>query len=304
MLPVAYDNLVSGHDHAVRWGPLLVGDIADRAKLREAFASHPIAAVIHFAGHIDVAESVREPGKYYQNNVLGTLALLDIMRTCGVGALVFSSSAAVYGIPERTPIDEDCRLAPINPYGRSKLMVEEILDDYFRAYGLRSVALRYFNAAGADRDGEIGEEHDPETHLIPRALMAASGELPQLEIFGDDYDTPDGTCVRDYVHVEDLAQGHVAALRYLRDGGEPCRINLGTGRGASVKEIVDIVQAVSGQRVATKALPRRLGDPAALVANPQRARALLGFDAARSDVQTIVKSAWAYHRRRHGKHTL
>jgi UDP-arabinose 4-epimerase len=267
-------------------------------KLRATLDSHHIEAVIHFAGRIDVAESMREPQKYYETNVVGTLALLDAMRQCGVHKIVFSSSAAVYGVPERVPIDEESTARPINPYGRTKLMVERLLGDYGQAYALKYVGLRYFNASGADLGGEIGEEHRPETHLIPRALMAATGQLPHLDIFGDDYETPDGTCIRDYVHVDDLARGHLAALDYLDGGGVPCSVNLGSGSGTSVRQIIDVVERVSGRAVPTKMSARRPGDPAILLADPQKAQRLLGFATEHSDIETIVGSAWAFHSRR------
>src|SRR5215813_14835896 len=228
--PVAYDNLIHGHRNAVRWGPLEVGDIRDRAGLEQTLRRHRADAVMHFAGFAYVGESVSDPGKYYENNVAGTLSLLEAMRNCNVGCIIFSSSCATYGIPEHQPIHELIPQQPINPYGMSKFMVERILADYGAAYGLRFALLRYFNACGADPQGEIGENHDPETHLIPRGLMAATGAIPGLDVFGTDYPTPDGTCIRDFVHVCDLASGHVQALDYLLAGVASSPFNLGYGR--------------------------------------------------------------------------
>lgn len=226
-LPVAYDNLCLGHAHSVKWGPLEVGDISDRARLDEVLALHRPVAAMHFAAFAAVGESVADPARYYANNVAGTIVLLDALRDAGVSHFVFSSTCAVYGTPSRMPIVENTPRGPVNPYGRSKLIVEQILEDYGRAYGLGWTALRYFNAAGADPEGEIGEEHEPETHLIPRALMAVQGRLPHLDVFGTDYPTPDGTCIRDYIHVSDLADAHVAAIQRLGGGGGSIALNLG-----------------------------------------------------------------------------
>jgi UDP-arabinose 4-epimerase len=295
--PVAFDNLICGHRHAVRWGPLEVGDVRDRARVEEVLRKYRPDAVIHFAGSAYVGESVGDPGKYYENNVAGTLALLAAMRACGVARIVFSSSCATYGVPDRQPITEAAAQRPINPYGASKLMVERILLDYDSAYDIRSVILRYFNACGADPEGEIGEEHEPETHLVPRGLMAAAGAIPALEVFGTDYDTPDGTCIRDFVHVSDLASGHVQALAQLLDGGASLALNLGTGRGASVREVIAAVERVSGRRVVVKESGRRPGDPAVLLADASRARAVLGFEPVFKDIDSIVSTAWRWHRR-------
>jgi len=290
--PIAYDNLCDGHAHAVKWGPLEVGELADRARLDEVLRKHKPIAAIHFAAFAAVGESVREPAKYYGNNLAATLVLLDALRAAGTNVLVFSSTCAVYGTPETVPIAETTPRSPINPYGRSKLMVEQVMADYGHAYGLKWTALRYFNAAGADPDGEIGEEHDPETHLVPRALMAITGRIDQLEIFGDDFATRDGTCIRDYIHVCDLAQAHIAALERLMAGGEPGAFNLGTGRGYSVREVIAAVERVTGQRVPLTVGSRRAGDPPALVADPALARAALNFEPKHSDIDTIVATAW------------
>lgn len=296
-LPVVYDDLSGGHPEAVRWGPLERGDIADRGRLDEVLRRHRPQAVMHFAGLIEVGESLRDPGRYYANNVGGALALLAAMRDHGPGHIVFSSTCATYGIPERVPIGEDAPQVPVNPYGRSKLMVERMLADFGAAHGLRWAALRYFNACGADPDGETGERHDPETHLIPRALMAVSGEIERLEVFGGDYDTPDGTCVRDYVHVTDLAAAHVAALDRLLAGAEPFAVNLGTGRGFSVREVLAAVERVTGRRVPVAMAPRRPGDPARLVADPALAGRLLRFRPRYLALDDIVATAWRWHRR-------
>jgi UDP-arabinose 4-epimerase len=294
--PVAFDNLSAGHRWAVRWGPLVEGDIADGAALRRAIAQHRPAAVMHFAGSIAVEESVRDPLGYYENNVGATLTLLEAMREAGLDKLVFSSSAAVYGVPQRVPLQESHPLAPISPYGASKAMVERMLEDFAAAYGFAAVSLRYFNAAGADEGGEIGEAHDPETHLIPRVLDAALGR-GEVAIYGEDYDTPDGSCVRDYVHVGDLADAHVLALRYLVEGGRATRLNLGSGRGASVREVVAAAERVTGRTVPVKPGPRRAGDQPVLVADPAGARALLGWQPGRSAIERVVGDAWRWHQR-------
>jgi UDP-arabinose 4-epimerase len=292
--PVVYDNLSRGHADAVRWGPLVQGDISDRDKLQSAITLFQPDSVIHFAAFAYVGESVADPAKYYRNNVSGTLTLLEAMRATGVDKLVFSSSCATYGVPGHLPISEATPQAPISPYGRTKLMVEQILADSGRAYGLRSVALRYFNAAGADPEGEIGERHDPETHLIPRALMAAAGLIPALEVFGDDYPTPDGTCIRDYVHVTDLAEGHVAALRHLDADGANVSLNLGTGQGTSIRELLRSIARVTGHEVPVILQPRREGDPPAIWADASRAKTVLDFSPVHSDTDTIIRTAWAF----------
>lgn len=295
--PVAYDNMVMGHRWAVRWGPLEEGDIADRQRLNTVLSRYQPRAVLHLAAFAYVGESMANPGKYYRNNVSGSLTLLEAMRDHQIDSLIFSSSCATYGNPEYTPIDEAHPQRPINPYGASKLMVERMIRDFAQAHDLRYVALRYFNAAGADDGGEIGEWHDPETHLVPLALRAANGEAPYLSIFGTDYPTPDGTAIRDYVHVTDLALAHVLAMNYLDQGGLSTEINLGTGLGYSVRQVIGAVQAVTGLTVPCRELPRRAGDPAVLVAAPRRARELLGWEPVHSGIHNIVSTAWRWHLR-------
>jgi UDP-arabinose 4-epimerase len=297
-LPVALDDLSTGHRSAVKWGPLLVADIADRVQVANAVKTFGIVAAVHFAACAYVGESVTQPRKYFDNNVTKTLALLDALLDCGVKSLVFSSSCATYGIPERLPIAEDHPQTPINPYGTTKLFVEQILRWYECAYGMRHINLRYFNAAGADPEHEIGEDHTPETHLIPLVIATALGLRPAIEIFGSDYETPDGTAVRDYVHVCDLASAHVRALERLLAGGPSASINLGTGRGYSIREVVAAVQVLSGQPVPVIVGPRRPGDPPALVANPQLAAALLEWTPKLSELSTVVRTAWNWHRGR------
>ena len=292
--PVTYDNLSRGHRGAVRWGPLEVGDLLDEQRLREVLERYRPGGVLHFAALAYVGESVGDPASYYRNNVYGTLCLLDAMRAHGIDQLVFSSTCAVYGTPEIMPISESSALAPINPYGASKLAVERILVDYDAAYGLRSVSLRYFNAAGADLECEIGERHEPETHAIPLLLRAAVGG-PPFRIFGTDYPTADGSAVRDYIHVSDLATAHVAALKYLAAGRPTTQVNLGTGNGTSVLELVDVVARVTERSVPTARSARRAGDPPVLVAQADRAQALLGWQARYSSIQQIVASAWRWH---------
>ncbi|TGQ38327.1 UDP-glucose 4-epimerase GalE [Mesorhizobium sp. M00.F.Ca.ET.216.01.1.1] len=289
--PVVYDNLTTGNRSAVRWGPFVQGDILDRAHLTRALALFEPDAVIHFAASAYVGESVEDPSKYYQNNVAGTLSLLDACREAKVDKVIFSSSCATYGIPAALPIREGTPQNPVNPYGRTKLIAEQMLGDFSAAYSLRYVALRYFNACGADPDGELGEWHDPETHLIPRALLAAGGRISHLAVFGDDYETTDGTCVRDYIHVTDLAQAHVLAFRHLVGGGENLAVNLGTGRGSSIRQILDIVARITGREVPIELHPRRPGDPPVLYADPTLARETLGFSPQYSDLDTIVRTA-------------
>jgi UDP-arabinose 4-epimerase len=296
-LPVTLDSLVQGHRMAVRWGPLVEGDIRDRGLVERAIREHRVDAVVHFAAHAYVGESMRDPGKYFGNNVTGSLAVLEAMRACDVRRIVFSSTCAVYGAPQSLPMGEDHPQQPINPYGESKRVVERALHWYGAAHGLASVALRYFNAAGADVDGEIGEDHDPETHLIPLAIGAALGARPALQVRGTDYPTPDGTAVRDFVHVGDLADAHVRALEYLYAGGESAALNLGTGRGYSVRDIVSAVERSSRRTVPREDAPRRAGDPASLVADARRARDLLGWAPQCSDLETIIDTAWRWHAR-------
>lgn len=290
-VPVVYDNLSTGHRANVRWGPLVEGDLEDTERLATAVRTFLPECVIHFAASAYVGESVEDPGKYYRNNVAGSIALLGSCRATGLARIVFSSSCATYGVPQRLPITEDTEQFPINPYGRTKLMIELMLGDYARAYDFRSVALRYFNAAGADPEGQLTERHDPETHLIPRALMAAAGGIERLDIFGDDYATPDGTCIRDYIHVTDLADAHVAAVNYLNDGGEVLRANLGSGHGTSIREVLEAIDRVTGRQVPVQMLPRRPGDPPVLYADTSRARQQLGFRPAFSDIETIIRTA-------------
>ncbi|MCY1128501.1 UDP-glucose 4-epimerase GalE [Frigidibacter sp. RF13] len=289
-LPVAYDNLSTGHQDAVHWGPLVRGDVRDRGALSSALKQFRIDTILHFAASAYVGESVADPALYYDNNVSGMVALLDAARDAGVSQIVFSSSCATYGVPELLPISEYTPQAPINPYGRTKLICEQMLKDYGAAYGIRHVALRYFNAAGADPSGVIGERHEPETHLLPLALRAAAGGQP-LNIFGADYDTPDGTCIRDYVHVSDLARGHLLALAYLHAGGKSTALNLGSGRGHSVLEICAAVERVTGRAVPLQFGPRRAGDPPVLTADPALAARVLGFRTRLSDIDTIVSHA-------------
>jgi len=293
-LPVAYDNLSTGHRGLVRWGPLVEADLFERDALARTFLDHRPVAALHFAACAYVGESVTDPAKYYLNNVSGTLHLLEAARSAGNVPIVFSSTCAVYGEPRTLPVTEDTPPSPLSPYGRTKLTIEHALSDYRSAYGLRSVSLRYFNAAGCDPDGEVGENHDPETHLVPRAVLAALGQMEELVIFGDDYPTPDGTAIRDYVHVSDLADVHVAALRHLLAGGDSTTLNLGTGTGISVEQAVSAVEQVTGRSVPRRVAPRRPGDPAVLVADSSRAEHVLGFSTARSDVQTIVRTAHAW----------
>jgi UDP-glucose-4-epimerase GalE len=295
--PVTVDNLVYGHREAVRWGPLIEGDIGDRELITQVIRDHAITAVIHFAAYAYVGESMQQPEKYFSNNVLKTLHLLEAMRVSDVGKIVFSSTCATYGIPEHVPIDEHHRQHPVNPYGESKRFIEQALRWYGVAHGLRSVALRYFNAAGADAGGEAGEDHTPETHLIPLVIAAALGQRRQVEIFGTDYPTPDGTAIRDYIHVTDLGDAHVKALQYLFAGGESVAVNLGTGNGYSVNEVIAAVERVGGRPVPAKHSPRRAGDPAVLVANADLAGQLLGWTPEHSTLDNIVRTAWQWHRR-------
>ena len=296
-VPVCFDNLSTGHRGFVRWGPLVEGDLLDPPALRAAIEEYRPVAILHFAANALVGESVADPAKYYRNNTLGSFNLIEAARAAGIGHFVFSSTCASYGIPSVVPIAEDHPQVPINAYGSSKLAVEQMLHHYGPAYGLGSVALRYFNAAGALPGGELGEDHDPESHLIPLAIEAALGVRPPLQVLGADYPTPDGTAVRDYIHVCDLAEAHVAALRYLIDGGASARLNLGTGVGASVREVISTVERVMGRPVPHVDAPRRPGDPPALVADPERARRLLGWEPRMSSLERIISDAVAWHRR-------
>lgn len=292
------DDLSSGYRDAVVGGAeFVVGSTADSGLLAELFSQHRFEAVMHFASCIQVGESVADPAKYYANNVAATLTLLDAMRQADVRRFIFSSTAAVYGDPSYVPIDEAHPKNPINPYGHSKWMVEQVLEDYDRAYGLKSVCLRYFNAAGADPDGELGERHVPETHLIPLVLQATSGRREAISVFGTDYYTPDGTCIRDYIHVADLCDAHALALNYLLGGGESARFNLGNGQGFSVQEVIDTARRVTGREIAVRYEARRPGDPARLVADSRLAREMLGWQPKRAELATIIADAWGWEQK-------
>jgi UDP-glucose-4-epimerase GalE len=292
---VIVDNMAEGHRPAAGEIPLVVADLLDRESIVAALRDNKIEAVMHFAAFAYVGVSVREPAKYYQNNIVGSLALLDSMRAAGVNRIVFSSSCATYGIPERVPITEDHPQNPISPYGFTKFVIERALADYSHAYGLGYAALRYFNASGAAADGSIGEDHDPETHLIPLVLQVALGQRDHVEVFGTDYHTPDGTCIRDYIHVDDLAVAHVAAIEKLQPGME-LKLNLGTGHGASVQEVIDLCREITGHPIPSRASARREGDPPALVADASAAKRELGWQA-RYSMREIVESAWAWHKK-------
>jgi UDP-glucose-4-epimerase GalE len=292
--PIVYDNLAAGHRAAVRYGPFVEGEIADVAAVRGALRRHRVYAVMHFAALLDVGESVREPLRYYRNNVGGALSVLEAMVAEGVEHFVFSSTCATYGEPVETPIAETHPQTPINAYGESKLAIERALPHVARSHGLTWTALRYFNAAGADPDGEVGEDHSPEIHLIPRAIAASTGAA-SLEVFGDDYPTPDGTCLRDYVHVADLADAHVRALEAMADTGRSGAYNLGTGRPHSVREVIDTVSRVTGRTVRWSLAPRRPGDPAVLYAAAHKAQAELHWKPRFPDLDAIVRTAWAWH---------
>ena len=293
--PVVIDDLSTGHAHNVKWGPVVRATLSDTAVVRSVLKEYNIDSVIHFAGSALLGESVSRPLAYFQNNVGGTLSLLEAMLDVGAKKIVFSSTCATYGLPSAIPITEDQPQKPINPYGESKLAIERVLDWMGRAQQLRWVALRYFNAAGADPEGQLGEEHAQETHLIPLTIGAALGEREPLQIFGTDYPTPDGTAIRDYIHVTDLASAHIRALQYLDRGEESRAVNLGTGNGASVLEVIAAVQRVGGQPVPSVAAPRRAGDPPILVANSELARRLLKWEPAHSSLETIVETAWRWH---------
>lgn len=294
---VTLDNLSTGYRDAVLGGELVVGDIADSELLDNLFAHHAFDGVMHFASCIQVGESVAEPLRYYHNNVANSLNLLAAMVRHGVKALVFSSTAAVYGEPQYVPLDEQHPTNPINPYGRTKQMVEQVLADCVHAYGIRSVSFRYFNAAGADPEGELGERHDPESHLIPLVLQVASGRRQSISVFGDDYDTPDGTCIRDYIHVNDLCDVHILGLEQLWQGmGSTC-FNLGNGQGYSVQQVIDTARRVTGHAIPVVMSPRRSGDPARLVADSQQARSRLGWQPRFTDLTAIIEHAWRWEQR-------
>jgi len=289
-----YDNLTEGHAAAVLEGRLIVGNLIDRSKLESCFVEHQIEAVMHFAASAYVGESVVDPAKFYNNNVVGTLSLLDAMRAAGVGRIVFSSTCATYGEPDQVPITESQSQAPINPYGFTKLVIERALADYSQAYGLGYAALRYFNASGAAEDGQIGEDHQPETHLIPLVLQVALGQREEITIFGDDYPTPDGTCIRDYIHVDDLAAAHREALEKLESGSQ-LKLNLGTGQGASVQQVIEACREVTGHPIPARVVRRRAGDPPELVADARLARKTLGWEPRHTNIRSIVASAWQWH---------
>lgn len=291
---IVYDNLSLGFAAAVSDQRLVQGELADQSLLEETMREHEIEAVIHFAAYALVGESVQEPAKYYENNVVATYRLLQAMRNSGVHRIVFSSTCATYGIPDRVPITEDQQQSPINPYGFTKLVVEHMLQDFHHAYGLRYAALRYFNAAGASPDGDIGEDHDPESHLIPIILQVALGQRPHVTVFGTDYPTPDGTCIRDYIHVDDLATAHEQALLKL-ETHPALEVNLGTGTGYSVQEVIETSRQITNRPIEVQFGPRRPGDPPMLVADPERARAILGWEPRSSSLQNIIQTAWNWH---------
>jgi UDP-glucose-4-epimerase GalE len=299
--PVVLDNLSRGHREAVRWGPLIEADIADQSRVAATLREYQVAAVMHFAAYAYVGESVIDPAVYYRNNVGGTLALLEAMRGARIDTIVFSSTCATYGTPQDIPIRETAPQLPVNPYGETKLAIERALRWYGAAYGLRWASLRYFNAAGADPDNEIGEMHEPETHLVPLVLQAALGRRSHVDIYGTDYATADGTAVRDYIHVQDLAEAHLRALEHLDVGGDSVALNLGTGHGHSVREVVRVAETVSKRKVPCRDTGRRPGDPPALVADASLAAEVLGWRPGVSDLETIVGTALAWHKS-HGAH--
>ncbi len=300
---VIFDNLEYGHQELVKSVlevELVVGDTRDRAALDRVFATHKIDAVMHFAAYIAVGESVEKPGMYYENNVMGTLNLIEAMRAADIHKLVFSSTCAVYGIPASTPIVEDCPFAPISPYATSKLMVENILSDFDTAHNFKSVRFRYFNASGADPMGRLGEDHTPETHLVPLVLFAAMGKREHISVYGTDYPTPDGTCIRDYIHVQDLAAAHVLGLGYLLAGGDSQVFNLGNGNGYSVKEVIETAKKVTGKEIKVVYGDRRAGDPSILVGSSDRVRRVLGWNPEFPKLEDIIAHAWQWHQKRHG----
>jgi len=295
--PVTYDNLIYGHTWAVKWGPFEEGDILDRQRLSEVIEKYRPEAVMHFAAFAYVGESVENPGKYYRNNVAGSLTILESMRDYGIRDIVFSSTCAVYGNPETVPIPEEHPTKPINPYGFSKYAVERMLNDFSEAHDMRYVSLRYFNAAGADFDSEIGEDHDPETHLIPLVLDVATGRSENVKIFGPDYDTPDGTCIRDYIHVSDLAEAHILSLDYLGNNGKNEIFNLGNGDGFSVREVIDASRKITGKNIAAIETDRRAGDPAILVGSSERIKSVLGWSPKFVGIDDIIQTAWNWHQK-------
>lgn len=296
--PISLDNLSKGHERAVVAGDLVKGELADEELLESIFQKYSVDAVMHFAALCEVGESVEDPRLYYEQNMVNSLTLLRVMLRHDVRKFILSSTCATYGDPQHTPIDELHPLQPINPYGASKIMVEEVLREYDRAYGLSFVSLRYFNAAGASLDARLGESHNPETHLIPRILKVATGESAMVQVFGNDYPTVDGTCIRDYVHVLDLASGHVAAYKWLCEGGASEVFNLGTGQGCSVMELVEAVRQLTGRKISLEVSSRRLGDPPCLVANSNKAHQILKWRPEHSDIETILSTAWAWEQDR------
>ncbi len=295
---IILDNLVYGHKEAVKWGKFVHGDLGNIEEIDSIFKENQIEAVFHFAAFAYVGESVGKPAKYYCNNVCNTLNLLNVMKKHSCNKIIFSSTCATYGVPECVPITEDMKQEPINPYGASKLMVERILKDYNNAYGMQYVILRYFNAAGADPEGEIGESHNPETHLIPLVLSAANGERDDVKVFGVDYNTPDGSCIRDYIHVSDLATAHLQALQYLERGGKSDAFNLGNEKGTSVLEVIDAARKVTGKDFDVTYADRREGDPPKLVGCSKKAERVLGWKPKYDGIETIVAHAWNWHCRR------
>lgn len=292
---VVFDNLVYGHKEAVQWGTLEIGDLSDKKRIEEIFDNYEIDAVFHFAAYAYVGESVNNPAKYYNNNVANTLHLLDVMVAHQVKYFVFSSTCATYGVPEQIPITEDMPQQPINPYGATKLMVERILEDYHKAYGLNYCCLRYFNAAGADPDGEIGESHEPETHLIPLILAAAAKDRENIKVFGTDYPTRDGSCIRDYIHVTDLADAHIRAMDYLKKGGESTCMNLGNCTGNSVLEVIQAAKEVTGKEIQVVLDEPRAGDPPILVGSGEKAEKILGWKPQYGDIKVILEHAWNWY---------
>lgn len=297
-MPIVYDNLSYGHKEFAKWGPLEVGDIQDTKKLCTIFKKYKPTAVLHFAAFALVAESVFEPSKYYKNNLGGTISLLDAMRFSGIQNIIFSSTCAIFGIPTKIPLSENLNEKPINPYGRSKLFIEKVMQDYEYAYGIKNICLRYFNAAGADPEGQIGEDHNPETHIIPLALDVALGRKKEIIILGDDYPTHDGTCVRDYIHVQDLALAHVLALSYLKSKNKSNAFNLGTGKGFSVKEILNAVEKITGKKLNIKNGERRKGDPPILISDPTKSINELGWKSQYTKIDQIILHAWNWHKKR------
>lgn len=292
---VVFDNLVHGHREAVKWGKLIQGDLSRMDDIEGVFRRYDIQAVFHLAAYAYVGESVKAPEKYYYNNVANTLNLLHVMKEYHCDKIIFSSTCATYGEPERVPITEDMRQSPVNPYGRTKLAVEQILSDYQKAYGLNYVVLRYFNAAGADPEGEVGESHNPETHIIPLILDAASAKSPGIKVFGTDYGTEDGSCIRDYIHVMDLADAHIRALHYLENNGDSGCFNLGNEKGVSVLELAELAKQVTGRDFIVERAERRAGDPAVLVGSSKKARDMLGWNPQYADMETMVRHAWHWH---------